>query len=142
PSPKLTCTSTGTLLSSDVWLKFANQRYGGLPEAFDYSFTAAFQGTSVACIFLLTNTTTSSKDISQAYVLGICADGTWAVGSAGVNPTDMAIAQVQRVKIGHISLKSPFTFSSTFRLSTQNFFINGQLLTSYTDPALQPTILF
>jgi hypothetical protein len=142
----LTCTTKGTRLNTSanygVSLNFDNSRFGELPVAFDYSFDATFQDANVQCIVMLTYATVTTRGIAYAYVFILCSNGTWAIKYVGFHTEDFSIFLNKQLRSGHITIKTTITIFVEFRSTTQHFYINKQLITSYGASDLKPTILF
>lgn len=142
----LTCTRTGTRLNTSakegVLLNFDNNRFGELPDAFDYSFDATFQDTNVPCIAMLTYASVTTTGIAYAYTFVICSDGTWATRYLGYHTENLSVFLNKRLKSGHINIKRTMAIFVKFRSTIQKFYINKQLITSYEASNLKPTILF
>lgn len=144
-TPALTCTPTGTRLNTSakkgVLLNFDNNAFGELPDAFDYSFDATFEGASVQCIAIGTYANIT-KAIAYVYAFNICSDGNWVTRYGGYYREDGSVLPNKQLKSGHINIKTTIAVFVKFRSTTQNFYINNQLITSYKDSDLKPTIFF
>lgn len=144
-SSALRCTSAGTQITTSaqnaILLNFDNSRFGELPHQFDYSFRATFQGNSEQCISVATFANVGIGFV-HAYAFNICSDGRWLLKYVGYHPDDGSIFLSEQIRSGRIDIKPAIAVMVEFRSTTLNFFINGQLITSYQASGLMPSIVF
>ena len=144
PNAALTCTPTGTRLNQAnvFFLDFDNGGFGGLPDAFTYSFQATLQGASAdQCFFAGINTTEDGGIHFYLYEFSICANGTWATKRIGYSLAPLGVFQGQQFALGHFHKQKTVALRIAFHSMTQDLYINNQLVTSYTASAPQSALL-
>lgn len=138
----LTCTPSGTRLNDpEAFLDFDNNGFGGLPDAFTYSFQAAFQDVHTnQCLFVGTNAV-ETTGIAYLYEFVICADGTWVTKRVGYRIAHLSVFLNQQFASGHIQKQKTVALRIAFHSMTQDLYINNQLVTSYRASAPQSAFL-
>lgn len=145
PSSALTCTSRGTLLKTSsqqgVLLYFTNGRYGEFPSAFDYAFHATFESSGDQCML---DGTYANATVGKLYLytFEICSDGTWTLRYAGFYPDSYTVFLNRQLSTGHATIHRTVALSAEVRGTNVTVYLDGQLITSYEDPGLIPSVLF
>lgn len=139
----LTCTPTGTLLNqANVFLDFDNGGFGGLPDAFTYSFQATFQGALTdQCLFAGINTTEDGAIDFYLYAFIICANGTWKAEPIGYRLAPLRVFQNQPLASGHFQKQKTIAVRIAFHSMIQDLYINNKLVTSFRASAPQSSLL-
>ena len=115
---------------AELFLNFDNDRFGGLANEYDYSFSASFQGTGVQCLEILTSAGTAG-DTAYAYVFFICSNGTWAIHHVGYHTEHFTIFLNEPLRSGQVDAARDISMLVGFRPATLNFYVDGQDVTTF-----------
>jgi hypothetical protein len=142
----LTCTAAGTQLTpsstnaNGINLNFTNDRYGGLPSSFDYSFDATYQGGTNQCIYIGTYANLQ-LGINYRYWFRLCADGRWGILYIGDYANTGKIFLAKGIKSGHLTPAKTVHFLVNFRGSTLSFTVNDTQVATINDSKLFPSLI-
>lgn len=140
----LTCTAAGTQLipssTKGINLNFTNDRYGGLPSSFDYSFDVTYQGGTDQCIYIGTYANLT-LGINYRYWFRLCADGTWGILYVGDYSNTGKIFLAKGIKSGHLAPAKTAHFLVNVRGSTLSFNVNDTQVATINDSRLFPSLI-